>query len=59
LAGISLDNSGYIIVDEYKQTNIDGVFAGGDVSTTPVKQIITACSDGAISAMSISRYLAK
>ena len=59
LSGINLDSSGYIIVDEYKQTNIDGVFAGGDVSTTPLKQIVTACSDGAISAMSISRYLAK
>lgn len=59
LSGVNLDTNGYIITDEHKQTNLSGVFAGGDVSNSPLKQIITACGDGAISASSICEYLSK
>ena len=59
LSGIKLDKNGYIVTNEHKETNIAGVFAGGDVSTNALKQIITACSDGAISARSICEYLSK
>lgn len=41
---------GYILTDERMKTNVDGVFACGDVRESPMKQIITACSDGAIAA---------
>ncbi len=44
---LSLDPSGYIIADETCRTSLPGVFAAGDVRTKPLRQIVTACSDGA------------
>lgn len=41
---------GYIKVDKRQKTNAEGVFAAGDVTTNPLKQIVTACSEGAIAA---------
>lgn len=41
-------NSGYIITDEKMRTNIDGVFAVGDVRDKTLRQVVTACADGAI-----------
>lgn len=38
---------GYIVVDGRCQTTIKGLFAAGDVTNGPLKQIVTACSDGA------------
>ena len=38
-------------------TKIAGVFAAGDVCETPLRQIITAASDGALAAMSAYHYL--
>ncbi len=46
---ITLKN-GYIVTDEYMKTNIDGVYAAGDLREKPLRQVITACSDGAIAA---------
>lgn len=45
---LKLDGSGFILTDEHMQTNVDGVFAIGDVRAGTLKQIVTACSDGAI-----------
>lgn len=59
LQGIEVDASGYIITNEKMATNIDGVFAGGDVRNTPFRQIVTACSDGAIASLSVLNYLSK
>lgn len=39
---------GYIITDENMRTNIDGVFAVGDVRDKALRQVVTACADGAI-----------
>ncbi len=55
---IDLDSSGYIIADESTKTNIDGVFAVGDVRTKRVRQIITAASDGAVASHYAEEYLA-
>ena len=57
--GIDVDESGYIKVDKEKNTNISGVFCGGDVSNTELRQIVTACGDGARASISINSYLAK
>lgn len=46
--GLILDSKGFVEVDERMQTNIAGVFAVGDVRSGSLKQIVTACSDGAI-----------
>ena len=53
-----LDNeNGYILADENMATNIDGVFVAGDIRKTPLRQIITACADGAIAGESVIKYL--
>lgn len=54
---LELDNNGYIIADETTKTNIDGVFAAGDVRTKIVRQIVTAVSDGAVAAHFAEEYL--
>lgn len=54
---INLDNSGYIISDENCKTNINGIFVAGDTRTKLLRQIITAASDGAISAFQASNYI--
>ena len=45
---IDLDKHGYIIVDKYMQTSEKNVYACGDITSKHFKQVITACSDGAI-----------
>jgi thioredoxin reductase (NADPH) len=55
---ICIDKSGYIIADETTKTNIDGVFAAGDVRTKSVRQIVTAVADGATASYYAEEYLA-
>ena len=45
---VKLDKNGYIVADESTKTNIDGVFAAGDVRTKDLRQIVTAVADGAV-----------
>ena len=45
-----LNGAGYIVADETTKTNIEGVFAAGDVREKALRQVITAASDGAVSA---------
>lgn len=54
---VTLDAGGQIIVDENMKTNLDGVYAAGDVRSGSLKQIVTACADGAIAASKIVAYL--
>ncbi|MCE5199345.1 MAG: thioredoxin-disulfide reductase [Armatimonadota bacterium] len=54
---IKLDEMGYIITDENMQTNIPGVFAAGDVRRKLLRQIVTACADGAIAATAAEKYI--
>jgi len=56
---IERDGSGYIVTDEYMQTNLDGVYAVGDIRNTPLRQIVTALSDGAISAVTAKNFVIK
>ena len=49
---VELDEYGYIVVDKNKQTSAKGIFAGGDCTNTVLRQIVTACADGAIAATS-------
>lgn len=46
--GVQKTSDGYIITDENMRTDIDGVFAVGDVRDKTLRQVITACADGAI-----------
>ena len=48
---------GYIVVDEDCKTNVDGIYACGDVVNKKIRQIATAVNDGAIAGLAISNYL--
>lgn len=51
------DEGGFIVTDDRMQTSIPGVYAIGDVRTTPLRQVITAAADGAIAGCFATRYL--
>ena len=51
------NEQGFIVTDERMQTSQEGVWAVGDVRTTPLRQVITACADGAIAACEMIKYL--
>lgn len=51
------DAAGFIITNETMSTSVDGVFAVGDVRKTPLRQVITAASDGAIGAVYAVKYI--
>ncbi|MCM1265284.1 MAG: thioredoxin-disulfide reductase [Candidatus Gastranaerophilales bacterium] len=56
---VKQDENGFIITDETMQTSVEGVFAVGDVRKTPLRQVITAASDGAIGAVYAGKYIEK
>lgn len=54
---IETDDSGYIITDDNMHTSCDGVFACGDCRRKSLRQIITACGDGATAAYESQKYV--
>lgn len=54
---IAQDQKGFIITDETMKTSVDGVYAVGDVRVTPLRQVITAASDGAVGAVYAVKYV--
>ena len=54
---LSLNDRQEILVDEKNHTSLPGVFAAGDVTNLPYKQIILAAADGAKAALSMNEYL--
>ena len=54
---VELDKNGYIIADESCKTNVDGIFAIGDIRTKSVRQVLTAAADGAVSIYEAEKYL--
>lgn len=54
---VDLDDHGYVISDERMQTRTPGLFVAGDLRQKPLRQIITAASDGAIAATSVAAFL--
>ena len=53
---IELDH-GFIVTDELMNTSFPGIFAAGDTRKKENKQVITACNDGAVAAMSAVKYI--
>ena len=56
---LELDASGYITADETTKTDIEGVFAIGDVRTKALRQVVTAVAVGAVAVHFAEEYLAK
>lgn len=54
---IKLDENGYVIVDSSMKTPRDGIFACGDCRQTILRQVVTACGDGAFAAFSAQQYV--
>ncbi len=54
---VDTDNSGAVITDEMLQASVPGVFAAGDLRQKTLRQIVTACADGAECAWQAQRYL--
>ena len=54
---INLDERGFVITDENLQTNMNGVFAAGDVRSGATMQIASAVGEGATAALKIRQYL--
>ena len=52
-----LDEQGYIKVNSRMETSVAGIYAAGDVVTKELRQVVTACSDGAIAAQVASKYI--
>lgn len=54
---INVDDTGYIKALEDCKTNVDGIFVAGDVRVKTLRQLVTAASDGAISATNAIKYI--
>ncbi len=54
---VAMNEFDEIVVDSHCQTDVPGIFAAGDVTTVPYKQIIIACGEGAKAALSAADYL--
>lgn len=51
------DSGGYFVTGSRMQTACPGLFAAGDVRSTPLRQVITAASDGAVAAYAAAEYI--
>lgn len=56
---VELDDDDYIITDDDMKTNIDGVYAAGDVRKKKYRQLTTAVSDGTIACLAAEKYIMK
>ena len=54
---IKLDENGYVIAEGSMKTSRDGIFACGDCRQTILRQVVTACGDGAFAAFSAQQYV--
>lgn len=55
---VDLNEQGYIVTDASQKTSADGVYAAGDVCIKPLRQVVTATSDGALAATELEKYVA-
>ena len=57
--GVIEMDRGYIKTDDNMHTNIEGVYAAGDIRVKSLRQVVTAAADGAIAAMQCEKYIAE
>jgi len=58
-SGVALREDGYIVTDRERRTNIEGIYAAGDVCVKELRQVVTAVADGAIAATGAEKYAAR
>lgn len=54
-----VDERGYLVVNDKMETSIPGIYGAGDVCAKPLRQIVTAVSDGAIAGQQCYHYINK
>lgn len=54
---VDLDKGGYLLTDASMRTSARGIFACGDCRSTTLRQVVTACGDGATAAVSAQHYI--
>jgi len=54
---VKKESNGFIITDEWMKTSHEGIYAAGDCRAKPLRQIITACGEGATAAYAVEHYL--
>lgn len=52
-----VNEQGYIETDAYMATKVPGIYSAGDITSKHLRQVITACSDGAIAAQAVAKYI--
>lgn len=57
LEGFAELDKGFVVTDSMMHTSVQGLFAAGDVRTTPFRQVVTASGDGAIAAHGADEYI--
>ncbi len=55
---VDMDRWGYILTDDNMKTNVEGVYAAGDLRPKMLRQVVTAVADGAIAATDAEKYVA-
>ena len=53
-----INEQGYVVTDRDQKTNVDGLYAAGDVCVKQLRQVVTAVADGAIAATELEKYAA-
>lgn len=56
---LALQDNGYIPTDEHMQTNVEGVYAAGDIRPKELRQLVTAVADGAIASTNAEKFIAE
>ncbi len=56
---LEMDDEGYVITDKYMRTNIEGVYAAGEIQDPIYRQVATSVGQGTMAAMSLERWLSE
>ena len=56
---LKLNNQGYVVTNHDMKTEVEGIFAAGDIREKSLRQVVTAVADGAIAAVQAEKYIEK
>jgi thioredoxin reductase (NADPH) len=54
---VELDTKGFVVVSERMETSVPGIFAAGDICSKAIRQVVTACAEGATAAINAYKYI--